>query len=135
VKLGTNNKRLLITREHSTGTHYIIYTPGDIPSTAGPEDGFDELDNGVITRGLPDLRWGGCGLAPSLLPSFGETPSSDGGDLELDRPGMALIGGRVRGVLLEPPDEPTRRGGEDPAPGGECDVGDAREDGPLLLAS
>lgn len=130
VILGTNDKKLLMTRERGTGTHYIVYTLGEIPSTAGPEDGFEELDNGVITRGLPDLR---CGLA-SLLPSLGETPSSDGGDLELDR-GIALIGGRVRGVLLEPPEEPTRRGGEEPAPGGECEAGDAREDGPLLLAS
>jgi len=43
-------------------------------------------------------------------------PSSEG-DRELERPGIALMGGRVRGVLLEPPEEPPRRGG-DPGLGG-----------------
>jgi hypothetical protein len=40
----------------------------------------------------------------------------------------------VRGVLLEPPEEPPRRGG-DPGLGGVWELGEAREEGPLLLAS
>jgi hypothetical protein len=64
---------------------------------------------------------------------LGEPASSDG-DREVERPGMPLIGGSVIGALLEAPEDTFRRGGG-LALGGECEAGDAREEGPLLLAS
>lgn len=80
---------------------------------ACPDEGLEEVDKGVKTRGLLDLR---CCVRdlPSPFTPLSE-PSSDG-VRGVERPDIPLMGGNVMGAPLDSLAEPFLRGG-DPARG------------------